>query len=101
MFGTILTNALNAGLGEIMPGMDVGKLQALTVQVNTGAAPGLPEHVRAIITDAITHTFMLSLLVVTCAMVAILMIPEIPLKSRAKGPPPEAASAPGAEEAKA
>ena len=101
VFGTILTNALNAGLGEIMPGMDVGKLQALTVQVNTGAAPGLPEHVRAIITDAITHTFMLSLLVVTCAMVAILMIPEIPLKSRAKGPPPEAASAPGAEEAKA
>ncbi len=99
VFGTILTNALNSGLGQVMPGMDVGKLQGLVVQMSTGAAAGLPDNVRAIITGAITHTFALSLIVVAGAIIAVLLIPEIPLKSRPTGAPPEAALAPGSEEA--
>ena len=91
LFGTLLTARLNAGLGKIMPGVDVGELQGMGVQAQTGAAPQLPTFVRETIAGAITHTFSLGMIVVTAALVAVLFIPHVPMReAAAKAPPAEA-----------
>ncbi|MCB2107799.1 MAG: MFS transporter [Rhodobacteraceae bacterium] len=86
IFGTIITNRLNTGLGETMPGLDLGKLQAMSFNgAGNGAAGGvplLPEPVRAVIVEAITHTFGLGLVIVIGALIATIFIPHIPLKDR-------------------
>ena len=84
LFGTILTGNLNAGLGKIMPGIDVGKLQGMGVQAQTGAAPMLPPFVRDAIASAITHTFSLGLLVVAAALLVVFFIPHVPMRDRAE-----------------
>jgi EmrB/QacA subfamily drug resistance transporter len=82
VFGTLLTNQLNAGLGKIMPGVDVGKLQGMGVQAQTGAAPALPAFVKTIISDSITDTFALGIYVVAVALVVVLLIPHVPMRDR-------------------
>lgn len=87
LFGTLLTNNLNAGLGKIMPGVDIGTLQGMGAAAQAGAAPKLPDFVRDIIATAITHTFSLGLVVVAAALIVVLMIPHVPMQDRAAGPP--------------
>jgi MFS family permease len=82
VFGTILTNHLNANLGETMPGMDIDKLHALTANLGNSGAPVLSDQVRGTITDAITHTFTLSLLIVAMALIATMLVPHLPLRPR-------------------
>ena len=94
VFGTILTNALNAGLGAVMPGLDVGKLLALSFTAGAGAAPALSGDVRAIIADAITHTFSVSLWVVAAALVVTLLIPKITLRDGKTDDPSSAGTHP-------
>jgi len=86
LFGTLLTNNLNAGLGAIMPGVDIGTLQGMGVAAQTGAAPQLPDFVRDIIAGAITYTFSLGLVVVAAALVVVVFIPHIPMPDRTTTP---------------
>ena len=86
LFGTFLTNHLNARLGAVMPGIDVGKLQGMGAQAAaSGHAPQLPGFVRGIITGAITDTFALGLWVVAAAGLVVLLIPHVPLRDRGSG----------------
>ena len=88
LFGTFLTNQLSAGLGKVMPGVDLGRLQGMGAAAGGGHAPALPDFVRAIITTSITHTFALGLGVVAVAFLVVLSIPQLPLKERPRGPAP-------------
>lgn len=82
IFGTFLTAHLNAGLGKIMPGVDVGKLRAMGGAAHPGAAPMLPEFIRVIISDAITSVFFLGIYVVAAAFLVTLLIPSLPMRDR-------------------
>ena len=95
VFGTLLTNQLNAGLGKIMPGVDVGKLQGMGAQA-AGGKLALPTFVRDIIASAITDTFALGLWLVALALAVVFLIPQIPMRDAtamaAPAPPPEPAN---------
>jgi len=80
VFGTLLTARLNAGLGQVMPGVDVGKLQGMSAQAAAGGRMLLPHPFRVIISDAITGTFALGLWLVGAALLVALLIPNIPLR---------------------
>ena len=83
IFGTLLTANLNSGLGRIMPGVDVGKLQGMGAARAAGhAAPQLPPFVKDIIADAITQVFALGIYVVAAALLVVFLIPHIPLRDR-------------------
>jgi len=82
IFGTFLTARLNAGLGRIMPGVDVGKLRAMGGAAHAGAAPVLPPFVKVIISDAITGVFALGLYVVAAALLVTFLIPNLPMRDR-------------------
>jgi hypothetical protein len=83
LFGTLLTTRLNAGLGSIMPGVDVGKLQGMGAG-HAGGALILPEPVKAIISHAITDTFAAGLFVVVAAGAVALFVPVLPMRDRAE-----------------
>src|SRR5262249_18831048 len=82
LFGTLLTNNLNAGLGRVMPGIDVSKLQAM------GAAAGgsvtLPEPIKVIVSAAITDVFAAGLFVVAASGLVALFIPQLPMQDRSQ-----------------
>jgi len=82
VFGTLLTNQLNAGLGKIMPGVDVGKLQGMGAQA-AGGKLALPTFVRDIIASAITDTFALGLWLLALALAVVFLIPQIPMRDAA------------------
>jgi hypothetical protein len=82
IFGTFLTAHLNAGLGRIMPGVDVGKLRAMGGAAHAGAAPVLPHFIKDIISHAITGVFALGLYVVAAALLVTLFVPGLPLRDR-------------------
>jgi EmrB/QacA subfamily drug resistance transporter len=83
VFGTLLTAHLNSGLGKIMPGVDVGKLQGMGAAAQAhGMAPKLPEFIKVIISDAITSVFALGLYVVAAALLVVFLIPKVPLRDR-------------------
>ena len=91
LFGTFLTNQLSTGLGKVMPGVDLGKLQGMGAGAGHGAL-ALPGFVRTIIANSITHTFTLGLGVIAVAFVVVLQIPQLTLKdraARAAAPPKE------------
>ena len=99
IFGTLLTTSLNAKLlawsaGAGLPPLDLSKLRSLSVeaQVHSGAID-LPEPIRILIADSVTHVFLLSIAVVVVALSATLMIPELPLRERPKTPPKDAVPA--------
>jgi EmrB/QacA subfamily drug resistance transporter len=96
IFGTLLTNDLNSklaawaassGLGS----MNLSKLRSLSVdaQLHSGVM-NLPAAIRVLIADSVTHVIMLSIIVVVIALVATLMIPELPMRERPKVPPKDA-----------
>lgn len=96
VFGTLLTNDLNAKLtawaaASGIPAMSLSKLRSLSAdaQVHAGAMD-LPEAIRVLIANSVTHVFLLSLAVVIVALAATLMIPELPLRERPKVPPKDA-----------
>jgi len=83
IFGTFLTANLNSGLGRIMPGVDVGKLQGMGAAAQAhGHAPQLPWAIKEIIANAITQVFALGIYVVAAALVVVLLIPHTPLRDR-------------------
>jgi hypothetical protein len=77
VFGTILTNDLNARLADTMPGVNVSTLQTL----GDGAAV-LPEAVRAMIVSSLTTVFLLTIVVLAVAFVATLLMPHVALRGR-------------------
>jgi EmrB/QacA subfamily drug resistance transporter len=96
IFGTLLTNNLNVKLAAWaasagMPAMSLSKLRSLSVdaQVHSGAM-NLPDAIRVLIADSVTHVFLLSIIVVVIALIATLMIPELPMRERPKVPPKDA-----------
>jgi EmrB/QacA subfamily drug resistance transporter len=99
IFGTLLTNNLDTKLAAWaasmgMPSMDLSKLRSLSVdaQVHAGVM-NLPDPIRVLIADSVTHVFLLSITVVVVALVATLMIPELPMRERPKVPPKDAVPA--------
>ena len=94
VFGTVLTNNLNAGLGRIMPGVTVGKLQGLTAQAGGGGLH-MPQFVRETIARGITDTFAMGLWLVAAAFVVIMFIPHLPLRDMSAAM--QAARRPGTE----
>jgi EmrB/QacA subfamily drug resistance transporter len=99
IFGTLLTNDLNGKLtawaaSAGVSSMNLSKLRSLSVdaQLHSGAM-NLPEAIRVLIADSVTHVFMLSLIVVIIALTATLMIPELPMRERPKVPPKDAVPA--------
>jgi EmrB/QacA subfamily drug resistance transporter len=99
IFGTLLTNGLNAKLlawsaSAGLPALDLSKLRSLSVNAQMHSSViDIPEPIRILIADAVTHVFLLSIIVVIIALLATAMIPELPMRERAKIPPPEAAAA--------
>jgi EmrB/QacA subfamily drug resistance transporter len=92
VFGTLLTNNLNAKLAAWaasvgLPPLSMSKLRSLSVdaQVHSGVM-NIPEAIRILIADAVTHVILLSMIVVVIALVATLMIPELPMRERPKVP---------------
>jgi EmrB/QacA subfamily drug resistance transporter len=77
LFGTFLTEHLNQGLGKIMPGLDVGKLQGMRAATGPVA---MPHFVKAIISTAITDTFAMGLWVVALAGLVALFVPQLPMR---------------------
>jgi EmrB/QacA subfamily drug resistance transporter len=99
IFGTLLTNNLNTGLSrwaasEGLPALSLSKLRSLSVdaQVHSGVM-NIPQAIRILIADAVTHVFLLSILVVLIALVATVMVPELPMRERSKVPPKDAVPA--------
>jgi len=99
IFGTLLTNNLNTKLtawaaAAGLPSMNLSKLRSLSVdaQIHSGVM-NLPEAIRVLIADSVTHVFLLSIIVVIIALTATLMIPELPMRERPKIPPKDAVPA--------
>lgn len=99
IFGTLLTNGLNEKLNTWaaargLPPLDLSKLRGESIGAQAHAsALSLPEPIRILIADAVTHVFLLSLFVVAIALVATLMIPELPMRERPKVAPKDAVPA--------
>jgi EmrB/QacA subfamily drug resistance transporter len=96
IFGTLLTNNLNTKLtawaaSAGLPSMNLSKLRSLSVdaQIHSGVMD-LPEAIRVLIADSVTHVIFLSIIVVIIALTATLMIPELPMRERPKIPPKDA-----------
>jgi MFS family permease len=99
IFGTLLTNNLNVKLAAWaasngLPPLSMSKLRSLSVdaQIHAGAM-NIPEAIRILIADSVTHVFLLSLFVVIIALFATSMIPELPMRERPKVPPKDAVPA--------
>jgi EmrB/QacA subfamily drug resistance transporter len=99
IFGTLLTNNLNSKLAawaasKGLPPIDLSKLRSLSIdaQVHAGALK-IPEAIQILIADAVTHVFLLSMFVVAIALIATLMIPELPMRERSRVPPKDAVPA--------
>jgi hypothetical protein len=98
VFGTFLTNGMNARLADWAramgrPPLDMTQLRGLAVQAQTGTGAGagtlnLPDPIRDIIVGSITHVVLLSAAIVALALAATLMIPELPMASRMPATPP-------------
>jgi EmrB/QacA subfamily drug resistance transporter len=99
IFGTLLTNNLNDKLAawavsQGLPALSMSKLRSLSVdaQIHSGAM-NIPEPIRILIADSVTHVILLSIFVVLIALTATLMIPELPMRERPKVPPKDAVPA--------
>jgi EmrB/QacA subfamily drug resistance transporter len=99
VFGTLLTNGLNANLkawsaANGLPPLDLSKLRNLSADAQAhAAAVSIPEPIRKLIADSVTHVFLLSLFVVSLAFIATLLIPELPMRGRDKPSTEDAVSA--------
>jgi MFS family permease len=99
VFGTLLTNSLNAKLlawsqSAHLPALDLSKLRGLSAQAQaTSSVISVPKAIQVLIADSVTHVFLLSIAVVVVALFATLMIPELPMRERPKVPPKDAVPA--------
>jgi MFS family permease len=99
VFGTLLTNNLNANLkawsvSTGQPLLDLSKLRSLSADAQAhAAAAAIPEPIRKLIADSVTHVFLWSLIVVVLALIATWMIPELPMRARTKPTPEQTVSA--------
>jgi hypothetical protein len=88
IFGTLLSTGLNAKLeawsvGAGLPPLDLSKLRSLAVEAQgSSSIIDVPEPIRILIANSVTHVFLLSLTVVIIALIATLMIPELPMRER-------------------
>jgi EmrB/QacA subfamily drug resistance transporter len=88
VFGTLLSTGLNAKLeawavGAGLPPLDLSKLRSLAVEAQgSSSIIDVPEPIRILIANSVTHVFLLSLTVVIIALAATLMIPELPMRER-------------------
>jgi len=99
VFGTLLTNSLNSKLiawsssgGGPPLSLSTLRGQSIDAQAHSGAMT-LPEPIRILISDSVTHVFLLSLIVVVIALVTTMMIPELPMRERPKVAPKDAVPA--------
>jgi EmrB/QacA subfamily drug resistance transporter len=92
LFGALLTTGINEKLSAWAAlngrtSLDLSQLRSLSANAQTqSGAMNLPEPVRAIIADSVTHVILLSAVVVIIALCAIIKIPELPMH---KTPPPK------------
>jgi EmrB/QacA subfamily drug resistance transporter len=92
VFGTLLTTSLNAKLlawsaGAGLPALSLSKLRSLSVNAQVHSSViDIPEPIRILIADSVTHVFLLSIIVVMIALIATCMIPELPMRERPKVP---------------
>jgi hypothetical protein len=93
VFGTVLTNQMNAKLAAWAdaagrPRLDLTQLRGLSAGAQGHAGTlDLPEAIRDIIVGSVTHVVLLSAVIVVLALLATLMIPELPMASRIPQPP--------------
>jgi EmrB/QacA subfamily drug resistance transporter len=96
VFGTLLTNGLNDKLSAWaakmgLPPLDLSRLRGEAIGAQaTASSLSLPEPIRILIADSVTHVIFLSMFAVAVALVAILMIPELPMRERPKVAPKDA-----------
>jgi len=96
VFGTLLTNGLNAKLqvyaaANSLPALDLAALRSLSAEAQArSGAMSPPAEVQIIIANSVTHVVLLSLIVVAISFVATLMIPELPMRDRNAAPPKDA-----------
>jgi EmrB/QacA subfamily drug resistance transporter len=76
VFGSMLTSKLDAALGNVMPGVDAGRLQQLLAHSGAGV-PQIPAFISMLISHAITSTFAGALLVIVAAFVVVCFMPRI------------------------
>jgi EmrB/QacA subfamily drug resistance transporter len=99
VFGTLLTNSLNAKLlawsaGAGLPPVNLSTLRNLSANAQVHSSViDVPQPIRILISDSVTHVFLLSIIVVVIALIATSMIPELPMRERPKVPPKEAVPA--------
>jgi EmrB/QacA subfamily drug resistance transporter len=88
IFGTLFTNNLTANLqasplGKVVPDLDIGKLQEVAAKAaGRGGAVQMPPELKAIITTSITDVFFLGIFLVIAAFIAIIFIPQLPMRDR-------------------
>jgi hypothetical protein len=96
VFGTFLTNSLNSKLTTWaasvgLPPLDLSSLRSQSIDAQAHSSViNLPEPIRFLIADAVIHVFALSIVIVTIALIAALMIPELPMRERSKIVPKDA-----------
>lgn len=92
VFGTLLTNHLNGKLATWAasvgaPALNLSNLRSHSMEAQSHAsAMILPDPIRVLISDSVTHVFALSLIAVVISLLATLMIPELPMRERSKVP---------------
>ena len=81
LFGAFLTLRLNSSLAQVLPGIDLGKLQADATHM-AGAMPAVPSFVKDLVAHAITDTFKLGLIATAVAGLIVVLIPAIALRDQ-------------------
>jgi hypothetical protein len=99
MFGTLLTNELNGKLAVWATSMglkslNLSQLRSLSAQPRVHAGVmDIPDAVRVLICDSVTHVILLSIIVAVIALIATFMIPELPMRARTTIPTKDAVPA--------
>jgi EmrB/QacA subfamily drug resistance transporter len=80
LFGTLLTNRLDATLSGVTPGVHLDRLQAMGAATTAGRTTVLPETVRTIVSVAVAHTFAAGACVIAGAFVVTVLIPHVRMR---------------------
>jgi EmrB/QacA subfamily drug resistance transporter len=90
IFGTLLTSDLDGKLLQWSRStgqapLSLSHLRGLSIEAQASAGTiDLPEPVRILISNSVTHVIALSLVVVVLALLTTLAIPEVPLRERSR-----------------
>jgi EmrB/QacA subfamily drug resistance transporter len=90
IFGALLLAHISGSIGEVMPGVtvDLGEMQRMAMMAaesGTQLPAAMQNFVAHAISDAMSHIFLSSLVIVAVAFIAILFIPTITLRGRGPG----------------